>query len=581
MVNCAGLIQLSAVFLRNSGKIEMMLSRIAVFGLIVATGLPAIEASDWLRFRGPNGSGISADAQPAPTRWSPRQNIKWKTELSGAGVSSPIVVGDRIFVSCYSGYGMDRANPGEMKNLKRHLLCFNADTGEKIWEATVDAVQPEDPFSGAGVPAHGYASHTPVSDGKNIYVFFGKSGALAFDMDGNQLWQTRVGTESDPNRWGSASSPVLYNDTLIVTASAESQALVGLDKKTGKEIWRQEAAGMDGLWGTPALVEVGDGRQELVLSVAGEVWGINPENGKLRWYCKAAESDQASTSAVIEDETVFAVGGRGGGSIAVRAGGKGDVTESHVNWTGRNSSRFASPVAYEGQLLLVADNILHGINARNGESVFQVRLEGVRTSGSSGGRGGFGSLDYASPVMSGRKLYYLKGNGQMFVFQLGENIEQIAVNQFTDDQESFGGTPALSDGRLFARSNKHLYCVVNGPFDESQEPEPAAVDADEPQQRGGGRGGEGRRRFDPAAFFDRMDEDKDGSLSAAELTGPLQDRGEQLDTNKDGSVSREEFQANIRNLFSRGARGGRGGGREDNRPDRPTRPEFDQGIGDD
>ena len=288
-----------------------------------------VDAEDWSRFRGPNGSGVVKSDESVPVQWSPTQNVKWKVALPGAGVSSPIVVGDRIFVTCYSGYGLDRANPGDINDLKRHLVCVDAKSGEMMWEKSIDAIQPEDPYTGAGVPSHGYASHSPVSDGENVYVFFGKTGAFAFDFDGNQLWHTPLGTESDPHRWGSASSPILLDDKVIVTASSESQALVALDKSTGKEIWRQEAKGLDNVWGTPALAKTENG-VDLVVGVAGEVWGINPDNGKLRWYALAGESDQASTSAVVDKDVVIVLGGRGSGSIAVRAGGTGDVTDSHV-----------------------------------------------------------------------------------------------------------------------------------------------------------------------------------------------------------------------------------------------------------
>ncbi|MCH8244113.1 MAG: PQQ-binding-like beta-propeller repeat protein [Planctomycetes bacterium] len=199
--------------------------------------------ADWTRFRGPNGSGISPDKQSTPVRWSESANLKWKTQLPGPGVSSPIIVGDRVYVTCYSGYGLDRQNPGDLKNLKRHLVCIDRQNGEILWNTKVDAVLPEDPYEGIGVTAHGYASSTPVSDGNHVYVFFGKTGALAFDKAGKKLWQTSVGKESDPRRWGSGASPILYQDLLIVPAACESEALVALDKKTGKEVWRQEATG--------------------------------------------------------------------------------------------------------------------------------------------------------------------------------------------------------------------------------------------------------------------------------------------------------------------------------------------------
>ena len=256
-----------------------------LLSLLVAAGclLPGTSLqADWLRFRGPNGSGISADSEPTPTQWSPDENLKWKVKLPGPGVSSPIIVGDRVYVTCYSGYGLDRQEPGDINNLKRHLVCVDRQSGEIVWDQSVKAAQPEDPFEGIGVTAHGYASHTPVSDGENIYVFFGKSGVIAFDREGNQLWQTNVGMDSDPKRWGSSSSPIVHDDLLIITASAESRALVGLNKKTGEEVWRQETEGLTDVWGTPLLVDV-EGRTDLVIGVPYEFWGLNPKSGKLQF----------------------------------------------------------------------------------------------------------------------------------------------------------------------------------------------------------------------------------------------------------------------------------------------------------
>ena len=187
------------------------------------------DASDWARFRGPNGTGVSTDADPLPTTFSETENLKWKVEIPGAGVSCPIVVGDRVFVTCYSGYGIDRQNPGEMKDLKRHLVCIERATGKTLWDQSFDAVLPEDEFSGMGVPEHGYASHTPVSDGRNVYVFYGKSGVLAYDFDGNELWKTSVGTGSSRMEWGSSSSPILHENLLVVPAGAEARAVIVLE----------------------------------------------------------------------------------------------------------------------------------------------------------------------------------------------------------------------------------------------------------------------------------------------------------------------------------------------------------------
>ena len=142
---------------------------------------------DWLRFRGPNGSGISTSPNKTPVAFGDDKNVLWKTRLPGPGASSPVVVGDKVFVTCYSGYGESRENLGKMEDLKRHVVCIDRKTGKPLWEKKVDPYLPEDEFQGMGVPEHGYASSTPVSDGQHLFVFFGKSGLIAYDLDGKEL----------------------------------------------------------------------------------------------------------------------------------------------------------------------------------------------------------------------------------------------------------------------------------------------------------------------------------------------------------------------------------------------------------
>lgn len=569
---------------------------VAFSALLLAARL---DADEWPRFRGPNGAGRSDST--LPVSWTPDANVAWKVTLPGAGVSSPIVVNDRVFVTCYSGYGLDRENPGDINNLKRHLVCLDAGSGEKLWQKDFEAVQPEDPFSGIGVTAHGYASHTPVSDGQRVYVYFGKSGAFAFDLDGNQLWQKNLGTESDPWKWGSAASPIVFENLVIVTASAESQAIVGLDAKTGEEVWRQEAAGLDGMWGTPAIIEAG-GRTDLVMSVPKEMWGLDPSTGNLRWYCEATGAEQAHSSPITGGGMVFAFTGRGGGSVAVRAGGDGDVTDSNVVWTGRDSARFGSPVGHKTNLFLVANGVLSVIDGKTGKRTKQTRLQG---GGSGGGRSFGGSLDYASPVIAGDNLYYVNGKGETFVFTLGADPEQVSINLVTTDSETFGGTPAISNNRMYLRSNKHLYCVAdsganvrpNASANLIAKANPGQEAGGGDRRRGrGGRGGPGggfgggrggpRGGFDPSAIFSRRDSNNDEKLTLDEVEGsPIADRFAEIDKDGDEAITMQEFRDGMRGMFrgggrggpGRGGRGGRGGfggpEREDNRPKRAQRPQ--------
>lgn len=543
----------------------------------------SIQAEDWSRFRGPQGSGVASDAAAIPSAWSPNANLAWKTPMPGPGASSPIVVGDKAFVTCYSGYGLTQEDPGEIENLVRHLVCIDVNTGEKLWQKDVKVSLPEDPYTGIGVTAHGYASHTPVSDGENVYAFFGKSGVHAFTMDGKELWNADVGKESDPTKWGSSSSPIVYGDTVIVTASAESQSIIGLDKTTGKELWRQEAEGLDGMWGTPTLVKVDDNRTDLVMCVAKEMWGLDPSNGKMRWFANATGAEQAYSSVILDGKRIYAFTGRGGGSIAIDAGGSGDISESNTVWTGTETASFASPVRHKSTLYLVTRGIVTAVDATTGKKVTQARLSGAQETG-----GRFGSLDYPSPIVVGDRMFYLNGSGQMFVFELGDELKQVAVNKVTTDKEIFWGSPAVTDGKLILRSSAFLYCVADK--GETVAPDEAVVAAvEEPPAEATRGGGGGGGRFDPMSMFKDLDKDSDGQVTEKELEGNrMADRLKTLDKDSDKAISEEEFRTGISGLFSRGGGGGGGGNRggggggyggqaKDTRPDRPQRPEMTGG----
>jgi outer membrane protein assembly factor BamB len=284
-----------------------------------------VEAADWAQFRGPGGQGIAAAAAP-PTEWSDQQNLAWKVPLSGYGSSSPIVWEGRVFVTCYSGYGLDRENPGKMEDLRLHVVCVNLADGTSRWTKTIEPKMPEE----EQVRDHGYAAATPVTDGERLYVFFGKTGVIALDLEGNLLWQTSVGNQT--HGWGSGTSPVLYQDLVIVNASVESGKLVALNKATGEIVW--QADGMDSSWNTPHLVSLPQGGVELVVSVRNRLLGFDPATGEQLWSCDAIE-DYVCPSVVSQDGIVYAMGGRRSQALAVRAGGRGDVTETHKLWQRR------------------------------------------------------------------------------------------------------------------------------------------------------------------------------------------------------------------------------------------------------
>lgn len=418
---------------------------------------------DWPRFRGAGGNGIAESS--VPTEWSPDKNIKWKTELPGAGCSSPIVIGGKIFVTCYSGYGEARNNVGNKEDLQRHVVCIDQESGKELWSKAVAAdVENEDDFSGIGVTAHGYASHTPATDGEHLFVFMGKSGVIAYDLEGNQLWQKKVGVGSDGRKWGSAASPIVHDDLVIVPALAESRSVFGLDKKTGEQKWVCESKAMDNTWSTPMVVNVDDDRSDIIIGVPDELWAINPKTGKLAWAASGVGGEGFYTSAVESEGIIYAsVGGRsGGGSIAVRKGGKKDITESHVEWNDSTAGSFASPLVYNGHMYVVGrGGIMQILDISSGKQIKKSRMTSTADSRpkNGGNGGGFGSPDYGSPIIAGDKIYYTKGNGETFVMNADGEGEQVAVNKLTDDAEIFSGTPAVSKGQLLIRSNKYLYCV--------------------------------------------------------------------------------------------------------------------------
>ena len=278
-------------------------------------------------------------------------------------------------MTCFSGYGV-KGQDDNADQLLRLLVCAELDSGKILWTASDRSRHGVTRAGGFGVVEHGYASSTPVTDGERVYAFFGTTGVVAYDFSGKEVWRAEVGGDPATDRFGSASSPILYKDLLIVPATVESEAIIAFDVTTGKEKWKAAATGYGRAWTTPILVDTGE-RQELVVSLPDEIWGLNPENGKLRWYAESSISGGAvCPSTVVENGVIYAIGGRSGRAIAIRAGGRGDVTKSHVAWSVSSGSYVPSPVAYRGHVYWANDRgIVYCLDAKTGEIVFRERLE--------------------------------------------------------------------------------------------------------------------------------------------------------------------------------------------------------------
>lgn len=198
---------------------------------LTATANVASSDADWPRFRGPSGMGTSP-ATGLPLTWSESENIVWKTELPGSGASSPVTFGDHIYLTSYTGYLVPGESQGSLDNLQRHVLALDRSSGEIVWDKAVAAKLPEE----ENIRDHGYAANTCAADGSGVVAFLGKSGVIAYDHQGNQIWQADVGSKT--NGWGTASSPLLYEDMVIINASIESDSLIALDRKTGQQRWK-------------------------------------------------------------------------------------------------------------------------------------------------------------------------------------------------------------------------------------------------------------------------------------------------------------------------------------------------------
>jgi outer membrane protein assembly factor BamB len=405
------------------------------------TTAPAQVRGDWPQLRGPQGMGVSRETH-VPVRWSSDENIVWKAGLPGGGGSTPILVGDRVFLTAYSGYAVPGEPAGDIGDLQRHLLCLDVATGRALWQRDLPAQQPEQETIREG---HGYASSTPVSDGQRVYVFFGRSGVYAFSLEGEQLWHADVG--SNLYDWGSAASPMLAGDLLVVNASVESKALVALDKSTGREAWRAE--GIHESWHAPLLLPLPTpgGGSELVLAIMGSVLGIDPATGEQRWTCETDIGWYMVPGLVADRDHVYCIGGRSGGGLAVRLGGRGDVTRTHRAWTIKKGSNVPSLILHEGHLYWVHENnsIAYCAEAATGKIVYEERLERA-------------DQFYASPVLVDGKLYYTTRSGRTFVLPARPEFEVLAVNRL-DDRSMFNASPAVGNGCLFLRSDRFLYCI--------------------------------------------------------------------------------------------------------------------------
>jgi outer membrane protein assembly factor BamB len=384
-------------------------------------------AENWPQFRGPRGDGTSMETN-VPLRWSATQNVKWKAPLPGEGHSSPIVWERSVFVTAADEAGA------------RSLIRLDADTGKIVWQKKVASGPKESMHR-----ENSSASSTPATDGARVITSFQVGNRVdlrCFDLEGRQLWAVQP-LQFDGEH-GYSYSPIIYKDLVLFDCRQEGQAaLLALDKRSGSVRWKATPGNKRISHVTPLLIEHNK-QMQLIVSGSDETRSYNPDNGQPIWWCHGP-SDVAVAGLAFGDGMVFATAGYPNRTrMAVRVDGRGDVTKTHVAWSLRRQVTYVpSPVHYDGHLYSVIDEgMLCCFNANTGQSTREQRL---------GGR--FRS----SLVLAAGRIYATNDKGQTTVFE--PNPQQLHALATNNLDEFCYATPAISNGRMFVRTGKGLYCI--------------------------------------------------------------------------------------------------------------------------
>lgn len=396
---------------------------------LLLLALPLLTAADWPAWRGPSGDGVAPDKK-LPENWSGTENVRWKAPLPGVGVSTPAVVGGRVFVTASDG----------RKNERLHVIGLDASTGKELWRTR---------FFGSAIPESEYtpggmAAPSPACDGRRVYALFGTGDLVALDLDGKPVWVRSLGDEYGPfrNRWGMSSSPLLVDDTVVVQVDQWGGSyLLAVDVKTGKNRWRtpRDAAVN---WTSPVLATV-KGKPQIIASGTHLVKGYDAATGKELWTVKGMQQ-QCIPTPIVSGGFAYAVSGRKGNSLKIRLdGAAGDVTDTHVVWKKSRGSPFTpSGVVYEGRYYLVDDDGLGTcLDAKSGETIWQERMGGHYRASLTAGDG---------------KVFFTSLEGDVTVVKASEDFEMLSKNKLG---EAIHASPAFAGGKIYLRGEKHLYCI--------------------------------------------------------------------------------------------------------------------------
>jgi outer membrane protein assembly factor BamB len=444
--------------LRRIALITVVVSVVAL-GTLSSRVVNSATPSNWPQWRGPDGSGIST-AKNIPAEWSDSKNIKWKTPIEGRSHSSPIVWGNQIFLTTaiegavvpgakavkHMDGDKEYVHPdsvGANKQHKFNVISIDGKTGKVLWDVTAWEGTPYDDRHRKS----SYAASTPATDGKYVYAFFGTEGIYAYDFKGKLAWKVSLPKMATVGM-GTGTSPILFNNLVIIQCDEESGAasfMLALDKKTGKEVWKS-ARQVQMNWSTPLLVRTAT-RSELIASGTELIIGYDPATGKELWRHKGLQSN-AVPSPIANSDTVFVVSGYPTKiAMAIKLGQNGDLTgTANVPWKySKGTAYVPSPIAYGDYVYLLTDRgILTCIDAKTGEVKYE------------GGRIPIPATFTASPVAFDGKILLTSEDGDTFIIKAGPKHEILGTNSVG---EPVYASPAIADGRVFIRGEKHLYCI--------------------------------------------------------------------------------------------------------------------------
>jgi len=424
--------------------------------------LPALRGEhDWPQFRGPGARGVSAQ-EGLPERWSATENVAWSVELPGVGWSSPIVWGDRVFVTTALSSG-DEPQPqrglymGVSKRSESEhaflVLCFDLASGEMLWDRAAHEGVPPHSIHGKNT----YASETPVTDGERVYAYFGNVGLFALDMQGEPLWERRWEPADTRFGWGTAASPAVHAGRLYVVSDNEKASwLEALDAKTGETLWRKEREEKSN-WSTP-FVWQNEKRTELVTPGTGTVrsYGLD---GKVLWTLKGMSGITSATPyashglvyvtsgfVMSKERPIYAIRPGASGDVSLEAG---STANEFVAWSHPQGAPYIPSTIVVGERLysLLDNGVLACYDAETGATIYDKKR--VRA----------GSGYSASPWSYGNKLFFLDEDGMTTVVPAGE---EFAVERENDLGEMCMATPAIGEGSLLIRTLTRLYCIRAG-----------------------------------------------------------------------------------------------------------------------